>query len=117
MISINDITEIGKKVIDDVYKRPVAPETLEVVCYTVQQIIKRATEFENTLPEDYWANVTAIKNKQTAKGIESYGQRLEDNHDLSFTDRLTYLEEELVDSLMYIEGIKAHSLGYNPYQE
>lgn len=55
----------------------------------------------------YWDNITAIYEKQRKKGIESYGQTLEENTSLTDIDRLEYLEEELVDALMYIEHIKA----------
>ena len=55
---------------------------------------------------DYWANVCAIQKRQTEKGIRTYGQRLEDNKSLTPLQRLEYLEEELIDALMYIEHIK-----------
>ena len=55
---------------------------------------------------DYWANVCAIQKRQTEKGIRKYGQRLEDNTALSQSERLEYLEEELIDALMYLEHIK-----------
>ena len=57
--------------------------------------------------KDYWQNVCDIQRKQTAKGVETYGQTLEQNTDLDPIQRLTYLEEELIDGLMYIEHIKA----------
>ena len=44
--------------------------------------------------------------KQRAKGMKTYGKGLEDNP-LSIIDRLEYLEEELIDALMYIEHIKS----------
>jgi hypothetical protein len=47
-----------------------------------------------------------MQKKQTEKGIETYGQVLEDNTGMSTLDRLTYLEEELIDALMYIEHLK-----------
>lgn len=56
---------------------------------------------------DYWANICALQKRQTEKGIRKYGQRLEDNTALSQSKRLEYLEEELIDGLMYIEHIKA----------
>jgi hypothetical protein len=56
---------------------------------------------------DYWANVCEIQKRQTEKGLSKYGQRLEDNESLSPIERLEYLEEELIDGLMYIEHIKA----------
>lgn len=54
----------------------------------------------------YWQNVTDIQERQTEKGIASYGQRLEDEKNLSVEEVLTYYEEELIDALMYIEHIK-----------
>ena len=48
---------------------------------------------------DYWARISAIKDKQTAKGVE-------ENTDISPIKRLTMLEEELIDGLMYIEHLK-----------
>lgn len=54
----------------------------------------------------YWERICKISEKQRAKGMETYGKGLEDNP-LSMIERLTYLEEELIDSLMYIEHIKA----------
>ena len=55
---------------------------------------------------DYWQNICDIQDKQTNKGIRHYRQRLEDNEDMTVLDRLTYLEEELIDALMYIEHLK-----------
>lgn len=55
---------------------------------------------------DYWARISAIKDKQTSKGVEEYGQTLEENTDISPIERLTMLEEELIDGLMYIEHLK-----------
>lgn len=54
----------------------------------------------------YWDNICKMQEKQTAKGLATYGQTLEENTELSMTERLTYLEEELIDALMYIEHIK-----------
>ena len=54
----------------------------------------------------YWDNICTMQEKQTAKGLATYGQTLEENTELSMTERLTYLEEELIDALMYIEHIK-----------
>lgn len=55
----------------------------------------------------YWAEVCKIQKRQTEKGVKKYGRRLEDNHELTMIERLEYLEEELIDGLMYIEHIKA----------
>ena len=56
-------------------------------------------------PNPYWERITAISDRQRAKGISTYGQGLEDNH-WPIMKRLEYLEEELIDALMYIEWIK-----------
>ena len=56
---------------------------------------------------NYWDNVCLMQKRQTEKGIRTYGQRLEDNKSMTVIERLEYLEEELIDSLMYIEHIKA----------
>ena len=54
----------------------------------------------------YWERICKLSDKQRAKGMETYGQGLETNP-LSIMERLTYLEEELIDGLMYIEHIKS----------
>ena len=56
---------------------------------------------------DYWREICKIQARQTEKGLAKYGQRLEDNENLGIIERLEYLEEELIDGLMYIEHIKA----------
>ena len=53
----------------------------------------------------YWERITAIANRQREKGIAEYGQGLECNP-ADVVTRLTYLEEELIDALMYCEWIK-----------
>lgn len=54
----------------------------------------------------YWERICAISEKQRAKGMKTYGQGIEDNP-MTIEERLEYLEEELIDGLMYIEHIKA----------
>ena len=53
----------------------------------------------------YWERITKIAEHQREKGIAEYGQGLEDNP-AGIVQRITYLEEELVDGLMYCEWIK-----------
>lgn len=53
----------------------------------------------------YWENIEAIADRQRQKGIDTYGQGLEENP-ADMVTRLTYLEEELIDALMYCEWIK-----------
>lgn len=63
-----------------------------------------------TANNPYWERISAISERQRAKGIETYGQGLESNPAAIMT-RLTYLEEELIDGLMYIEWIKDKIVG------
>ena len=55
----------------------------------------------------YWDNIQAIADAQRAKGIRTYGQGQEDNTELDIEATLTYLQEELIDALMYVEHVKA----------
>lgn len=55
--------------------------------------------------DKYWDRITAIYNRQLEKGLKKYGLPLEDNP-ASIDTRIRYIEEELVDALMYIEWIK-----------
>ena len=57
--------------------------------------------------EKYWSNICVMQKAQTEKGKKTYGQILEENTSMNMIERLEYLEEELIDALMYIEHIKA----------
>ena len=61
-----------------------------------------------TAPEraKYWARICEMQKRQTEKGLAHYGQILEDNTRMTIEERLVYLEEELIDALMYVEHIK-----------
>lgn len=59
----------------------------------------------------YWDNIQAIADAQRAKGINAYGQGLEVNKELDIEKKLTYLQEELIDALMYVEHVKAQLRG------
>lgn len=54
----------------------------------------------------YWDGITSIYNKQREKGVSKYGQVLEDNTVLDKEEVITYLQEELIDGLMYCEHLK-----------
>lgn len=54
----------------------------------------------------YWDNISEIEAKQTAKGIKEYGQTLEQNQIPDVIERISYIEEELVDALKYLEWLK-----------
>ena len=66
----------------------------------------------------YWENIEVLSQKQRAKGIEKYGSGLEFNTVLNTEQSITYLQEELVDGLMYCEHLKAKlsTLSANDYQ-
>lgn len=53
----------------------------------------------------YWREICNLAAAQRAKGMKTYGQGLEKNPE-SFEKRISYLEEELVDALMYCEWAK-----------
>lgn len=53
----------------------------------------------------YWERICRLSEKQRAKGMETYGQGLESNP-AAIMERINHLEEELIDSLYYLEWIK-----------
>jgi hypothetical protein len=71
------------------------------------------------MANQYWNNICAIAEKQRAKGMKTYGMGLEENKKDIIT-RIEYLEEELIDALMYCEWIKAQIVGaenFAPWDE
>lgn len=68
---------------------------------------------------NYWQKVCEINERQERKGVEKYGQTLEENVTLSNEQRIEHLEEELIDALKYCEHLKVSmcdSLTANDYQ-
>lgn len=61
---------------------------------------------------NYWENICRINDRQEAKGRNKYGMILEDNKDLSFSERINHLQEELVDALKYCEHLKAYKTSH-----
>ena len=67
---------------------------------------KCADLYEPEKPENpYWERICKLADKQRAKGIETYGQGIECNP-AAMLKRIEYLQEELIDGLMYCEWIK-----------
>ena len=64
----------------------------------------------------YWENICKIAEKQRNKGIKTYGSGIEDNP-ADIITRIEYLEEELVDALMYCEWIKDYVRRVNDGQK
>ena len=60
--------------------------------------------------EGYEREIMDLFVRQKAKGLEKYGQTLDQN-ELSVQERLEHLEEELMDALVYIQHIKAGLYG------
>ena len=58
-----------------------------------------------TRESGYWNTICAMADKQRRKGYETYGKGLEANQAEILT-RIEYLQEELIDALMYCEWIK-----------
>lgn len=64
--------------------------------------------YEAVKPKNlYWDRVTDIAENQRSKGLKEYGHPL-DQDTSGIIERINLLEEELVDSLMYIEHIKEY---------
>ena len=70
------------------------------------------TETTKVKPKNpYWERICKLQDNQREKGIKTYGQGLEDNHE-PVVKRIQHIEEELVDALMYLEWLK-DALGGN----
>ena len=53
----------------------------------------------------YWERICTMADKQRQKGIDTYGQGIEANKQDAIT-KIEYIEEELIDALMYLEWLK-----------
>ena len=56
-------------------------------------------------PNPYWENINKLAQKQRDKGIHKYHKGLEDNQE-EVVSRIQYIQEELIDGLMYLEWLK-----------
>lgn len=64
------------------------------------------TNWRSDTKNPYWNRITLIADKQREKGISTYGQGLEDNTIPDALKRIEYIQEELIDGLMYMEWLK-----------
>lgn len=89
-------------------------------CINCKYFNGKGTEMREVTEEtSYWQKVCEINERQERKGVEKYGQILEDNVTLSTEQRIEHLEEELIDALKYCEHLKMSvhdSLTANDYQ-
>lgn len=75
-------------------------------CYDCWNLSKWEPQSDQESTENpYWERITAIAEKQRAKGMSKYGQGLEANP-ADILARINHLQEELIDGLMYCEWIK-----------
>jgi CYTH domain-containing protein len=74
--------------------------------YKMKNYWTRRNEPSIMAEQKYWKRVCEMQKAQTDKGISKYGQILEQNTKLTPIERVTYLQEELVDALMYCEHLK-----------
>jgi NTP pyrophosphatase (non-canonical NTP hydrolase) len=77
------------------------------------------TELRVNLGNPYWVNICKMNARQEAKGMEKYGEPLEENTTLTTVQRIEHLQEELIDGLKYCEHLKASykdNLTANDYQ-
>lgn len=62
--------------------------------------------YEIEVPDNpYWQRITAIAEKQRAKGMSKYGVGLE-NNTANATERVRHIQEELIDALMYLTWLE-----------
>lgn len=54
----------------------------------------------------YWERITQMSDRQREKGIRTYGQGLEQFTTPDALERIEYIQEELIDALMYLEWLK-----------
>lgn len=54
----------------------------------------------------YWERITQMSDRQREKGIKTYGQGLELFTTPDAIKRIEYIQEELIDGLMYLEWLK-----------
>lgn len=78
-----------------------------------------AVQNKDTPENAYRDAIVRLIDRQRAKGMEKYGQTLEENTTLTTEQRIEHAQEELVDALQYLEHLKqtqADKLTANDYQ-
>lgn len=77
---------------------------LEFICDNYEIIFGDASKVIGKNP--YWERITKMADRQREKGISTYGKGLEQNIKPSAMERVGYIQEELIDALMYLEWLK-----------
>lgn len=63
-------------------------------------------ELKVNLGNQYWMNICKMNARQEAKGLEKYGEPLEENTTLTTVQRIEHAQEEAIDLLKYLEHLK-----------
>ena len=63
-------------------------------------------ELRVNLGNPYWVNICKMNARQESKGMEKYGEPLEENTTLTTTQRIEHAQEEAIDLLKYLEHLK-----------
>ena len=63
-------------------------------------------ELKVNLGNPYWVNICKMNARQESKGMEKYGEPLEENTTLTTTQRIEHAQEEAIDLLKYLEHLK-----------
>lgn len=63
-------------------------------------------ELKVNLGNHYWVNICKMNARQESKGMEKYGEPLEENTTLTTTQRIEHAQEEAIDLLKYLEHLK-----------
>lgn len=95
---------------EDMYYKPLSPNWVDVI----ENVKLDKNGFyicnDNSSNDPYWSRITEMAQKQRNKGLEEYGKGIEEDTADVLT-RLTRIQEELIDSLYYIEHLKDYHSG------
>ena len=73
----------------------------------IRDLLPDEMKYEKTKESEnpYWQRITALADKQRAKGMSKYGVGLE-NNTANATERVRHIQEELIDALMYLTWLE-----------
>ena len=99
----NDIADCGVCPIGDIC----IPSFSRFSVYStdVPRAYERMKGFERVDYNPYWDNINELAKQQRIKGLKKYNTGLEGNKKPT-KDKIQYIEEELIDALMYLEWLK-----------
>ena len=86
-------------------KKAVCNDNRDTACMDCEFLSGTGGYFIELGENPYWERICELANYQRSKGIGKYGKGLEDNP-AAMIARITHLQEELIDGLMYCEWIK-----------